>query len=167
MPPDYGEGEAGCVAMWAWTHPLVHRYAYQDGARQFVVETPVCMVASKLLREAGGHAYLAEGYVHVVLGMVRSQQAEGSSKASWQPCIERAHRLVLWALLGPLDLNEQDWGGGKRPLVMHQCNNSRCLHPGCLLLGNYSENNRKRGHGHYADAVERRKAKAIAVNNGA
>lgn len=56
----------------------------------------------------------------------------------------KAHRLVLWAMLGPfneLPEAEPTPGGKSRQLLgMHSCNHPICLNPGHLLVGTHWEN---------------------------
>lgn len=131
-----GNFQSNDVSWWPLKHPL-RKITYRSAGSE-----PQCMVYCKatiaISRFKGCLAVDKDGYLKVVIG-------RHDAAGKWQTVWESAHRLVLWALLGPppLDSTKGTW------LVMHSCNNKHCLSPAHLFYGNQKENKR----GTICDAV--------------
>ena len=176
QPPNHHGGgplpdEEGFKAVWPWTHPLVKEQDVPASARvrRHTRVEDVCMLASSRGRKHhSNHTFMLGGYVYVVLGSLRRSNQHTKNKHTTNTTtrvIERAHRVVYWAMLGPIDVRPGDWGGpeGVGPIVMHTCHCKACLSPGHLVLGNYSENNMQRGRADdYPEALLRREARGKA-----
>ena len=153
--------------LWPWLMPLFKERDnnIEEGIEEVV---PLCMVASTRLSSGGikrkGGGDVTHDYIEVLLGNVRAPNPDRPGQHKYKPIIERAHRLVTWAMLGPFE--EGDWGQGLGPIVMHRCRNRACLHPHHLLVGSYGENNHGKGEGTYLGAMKRRKDKSKAMMEG-
>ena len=125
---------------------------------------PKCMVASSAaVRMVEGMHKVSGGYVEVQLGSLKRVDASGV--VTWTPVFELGHRLVYWAMQGPVDQDARWWAGQlpceqAGPVVMHSCHNKSCLQPWHLLLGNYSENNKRKQAADYNAAWERQSKRA-------
>jgi hypothetical protein len=69
---------------------------------------------------------------------------------------------------GPFQHDARAWAGEAPeqqagPVVMHSCHNKSCLQPWHLLLGNYSENNKRKPPADYTGAWERQSTRAIEL----
>ena len=86
---------------------------------------PVCMVYhTETARELKYIHALKTGYVGVALGAL-----PGGVELK-----ELAHRIVMWAIKGP----PRD--SMRCPVVMHKCNNKKCLNPMHMKWGEQAEN---------------------------
>ena len=92
-----------------------------------------------------GFRGLIEAYVRVKLGYYMGER--GQKQVVW----EYAHRLIVWALEGVLD-----------GVVMHTCDDERCINPAHLLVGTIDANNTKE----YGDALVKRKEVVVGKNKG-
>jgi HNH endonuclease len=113
--PDY-------PGIYAFTHP-----PQQDGRSLCVDYDPHMVVAM------GYNKWMtcSRGWLYLKLGTVRSANGKLHNV-----CVN-AHRFLIFAMLGDAD------GGLSNKVVMHTCNNKRCLNPCHLLVGTESEHARE------------------------
>ena len=86
--------------------------------------TPVCMVYNTdTVRDTRYMSHTKAGYLSLHVGWAGKHATK-----------ELAHRAVTWAIKGPAPAAMQ------YPVIMHSCNNKRCLNPMHLKWGENAEN---------------------------
>jgi hypothetical protein len=101
--------------IYAFTHPPWH------GSRSLCIDFDPSTIHTMGMAKWMG---CQDGYLLMSLGTVKE---EGQSRAKLVRI--RAHRFIMFAFLG----GEQ--GGLTGKVVMHTCNNKRCLNPAHMLVG--------------------------------
>lgn len=88
-----------------------------------------CMVYSKDKVHQTDYAYILDDYLYLCVGAQRQTRKNSTTTAG---VIIGAHRLLAWAMYGPPTHRDQ--------VVIHTCDNKRCLHPAHLKYASQREN---------------------------
>lgn len=116
----------------AFTHPPWH------GSRSLCIDFDPAIIHAMGMSKWMG---CQDGYLSLTLGTVKDEGQRRVKKVRI-----RAHRFIMFAFVGA------EQGGITGKVVMHTCNNRRCMNPAHMLVGSTQQNMRE----DYADLWEER-----------
>lgn len=112
--------------MQCW--PLLYPTLEKAGRNQPWSSSP-CMVYSKDKVKASAYTCILRGYLYICLGkQCRSRKGRKTTRGVYIS----AHRLLAWAMYGKPPHQDQ--------VVIHTCENKRCLHPAHLKYASQQQN---------------------------